>query len=52
MKTLLMFLSVAILSGCGGSIVTRMNKDTVSIEWEGLASDLESVTKYNLEKEE
>ena len=50
MKTLLMFLSVAILSGCGGGIVTHMNQDTVSIQWEGLTSDIESVTKQAQEK--
>ena len=50
MKTLLMFLSVAILSGCGGGLVTHMNKDSVSIQWDGLTSDLESVTKQAQEK--
>ena len=50
MKTLLLFLSVAILSSCGGGIVTHMNQDTVSIQWEGLTSDLESVTKQAQEK--
>ena len=32
MKTLLMFLSVAILSGCGGGLVSHMNKDSVLME--------------------
>ena len=50
MKTLLMFLSVAILSSCGGGLVTHMNKDSVSIQWDGLTSDLESVTKQAQEK--
>ena len=50
MKILLMFLSVAILSGCGGGLVTHMNKDSVSIQWDGLTSDLESVTKQAQEK--
>ena len=50
MKMLLMFLSVAILSGCGGGLVTHMNKDSVSIQWDGLTSDLESVTKQAQEK--
>ena len=50
MKTLLMFLSVAILSSCGGGFVTHMNKDSVSIQWDGLISDLESVTKQAQEK--
>ena len=50
MKTLLMFLSVAILSGCGGGLVTHMNKNSVSIQWNGLISDLESVTKQAQEK--
>ena len=50
MKTLLMFLSVAILSSCGGGFVTHMNKDSVSIQWDGLTSDLESVTKQAQEK--
>ena len=31
MKMLLIFLSVAILSGCGGGLVTHMKKDSVSI---------------------
>ena len=50
MKMLLMFLSVAILSGCGGGFVTHMNKDSVSIQWDGLTSDLESVTTQAQEK--
>ena len=50
MKTLLMFLSVAILSGCGGGLVSHMNKDSVSIQWDGLTSDIESVTKQAQEK--
>ena len=36
LKKLLMFLSVAILSGCGGGLVTHMNKDGVSIQWDGM----------------
>ena len=50
MKILLMLLSVAILSSCGGGLVTHMNKDSVSIQWDGLTSDLKSVTKQAQEK--
>jgi len=50
MKMLLICLSVAILSSCGGGLVTHMNKDSVSIQWDGLTSDLESVTKQAQEK--
>ena len=50
MKTLLMFLSVAILGGCGGGLITHMNQNSVSIQWNGLISDLESVTKQAQEK--
>ena len=50
MKTLLMFLSVAILGGCGGGLITHMNQNSVSIQWNGLISDLESVTKQAQEQ--
>ena len=50
MKILLVFLSLVTLSSCGGGLVTHMNKDSVSIQWDGLTSDLESVTKQAQEK--
>ena len=50
MKILLVFLSLVTLSSCGGGLVTHMNKDSVSIQWDGMTSDLESVTKQAQEK--